>query len=498
MTMLTRTGTQQLGPAVDRRMWFMVLAICLFGVLVMKEVSLPTPIIVGLGGMGLLALLAIGFQSPEIPLYVLVAYLPFSRILVGDFGTEATAFNLTNILCVWIFIAHVAKQTSKRRPIFQRAPLSRIILLFAFLGAGSLLYVGLTQGSWHMWELVTSLKRWLTPVLFYFLTLWVVRDKRVLKTIVVLIMVAVTVVALMACWDYMNIGGSSLARSRVVGVTLQPNTLAAFFSYYMFLFFGFFLMSAAKPKAWLLLAPFLICFRGIMVTFSRGGYLACAAGIMAGCFFRKKILFIIAVAIGLLALANPVLLPKGIRFRMGMTVVGAQSSVYQEDITQNLEASAASRIVIWRGAVRMIRDHPWRGVGYGGFPHYIARYTDGGQLGGADAHNSYLLVAAEMGLPTLFVLLIMMAMVFRYTHWLYRHTEDPWIKGLALGFLAGLAAMMVANMFGSRMDSQVAVGYFWVLCGLIMRAVFMERQEQAERRMRDPAKVKRRSRLATT
>ena len=38
--------------------------------------------------------------------------------------------------------------------------------------------------------------------------------------------------------------------------------------------------------------------------------------------------------------------------------------------------------------------------------------------------------------------------------------------------------MLVANLFGSRMDAQEVVGYFWILCALMMRAVLMEREER--------------------
>src|SRR3990167_5729228 len=131
-------------PAIDRRAWLLIMAIGFFGVLVMKEVSLPSSVVLAFGVLGLFALLAVGLQSPEIPLYVLVAYLPFSKVLVGDFGTQATALNLTNILCLWLFAAHVLRQMAKGQPIFAGTPLNRIVLAFALLGAAALLRAGWT------------------------------------------------------------------------------------------------------------------------------------------------------------------------------------------------------------------------------------------------------------------------------------------------------------------------------------------------------------------
>lgn len=472
------SATTHAHTAVDRRIWWMVMAIGLFGFLIMKEISLPSLVVAACGACGLLGLLMVGLQSPEVPFYVLVAYIPFSRLLVGDFGTQATAFNMTNMLMLWVLLAHVSRRLAQGQPLFQGTPLNRAILLFSFLGAAALLRASWAYGSWYVGHYVIPLKQWLTPMVFYFLTLWVVRDTRTLKTAAVVIMVAVTVVALMAIRDYMNASDGSFEDSRIGGIVEHSNTLGAFFVYYMFLFLGFFLVFPKKLKVWLLLIPFLLCFRGIMVTFSRGAYLAFAAGGLAACFFRNKLLFIAAVAAGLLAVANPVLLPAGIRFRMGQTVQGTFTDLSTDELEQNLEASAAHRIDIWRGAIQMIKEHPWWGVGYGAFPGLLPRYTTK-PIGYVDAHNSYLLIAAEMGIPTLLVFLLIIAMVFYYTHWLYRHASDLSTKAIALGFLAGLAGLLVANMFGSRMDSQEAAGYFWILCGLIMRGVWLERQPQA-------------------
>ena len=463
--------------AIDRRVWWILGIVGFFAVLVMKEVSLPSWIIAAFGCVGLVMLLAIGMRSPEIPLYILIAYLPFSRVLVGDFGTEATAFNLTNLFIVWVLIGHLLHSMSKRQALFVRAPLNKWVWLFCLMGAASLVRSGWDYGSWYAEAFILPLKRWLTPMFLYFLTLWVVRDKRPMKAIVVVIMVAVTVVGAMASWDYLSTSSShNLEHARIGGIAQNPNTLGAFFNYYMFLLLSFWLVYAKKPKAWLLLIPFLICFRGIMVTFSRGAYLAFAAGSLTACFFKKKPLFLVAAAVLWFAVTNPSLLPHGIQNRMGMTIKQrGDPSFYVEPIEDTLESSAAGRLVIWRGAVQIIEDHPWWGVGYGAFPQFITYYTSGA-ADYRDAHNSYLLIAAEMGIPTLVVFLLILLLVAYYTVWLYRHTSDRFMKAMALGYLAGIGGLLVANLFGSRMDAQEVSSYFWVLAALVMRAVLIERQ----------------------
>ena len=54
---------------------------------------------------GIVGLLLAGMRRPELPIYVMVAYLPFSKVLIGDFGGIMAALNLTNLLIVVLFVS---------------------------------------------------------------------------------------------------------------------------------------------------------------------------------------------------------------------------------------------------------------------------------------------------------------------------------------------------------------------------------------------------------
>lgn len=64
------------------------------------------------------------------------------------------------------------------------------------------------------------------------------------------------------------------------------------------------------------------------------------------------------------------------------------------------DASAASRLIIWGGALRMVREHPW-GVGVGRFRDMIGQYIDDPSYAYRDAHNTFVICATEIGLPGL-------------------------------------------------------------------------------------------------
>lgn len=462
-------------PDVDDRTWMLILAIGGFAVLAVKEVTLPVVVpCVGLLA-GVVALAITRRLDPALPFYILVAYLPFGGLLSGD-AADIPAVNPTNLLVAAAVLMAWWRLHAHRQPFIEPNPLTYTIILLGALGMFSLLGAGHRYGAWYASEHAVALIRWLKVLGLYLVTLWVVRDAKTLKTALALIMVAVAVVALMALWEYLDRAGSSFDKSRVQGIAGESNRLGAFFVAYMFLFLGAFLVRPKRWESWLFLGAFLLCSRALMATFSRGAYLAFAAAGLAACWFRHKGLFVAALAVVVMALANPSLLPAGVRYRMNMTVrPGSPSVLAQEDMTQNLEASSSTRVVIWRGALDLIRDHPWGGVGFAAFPQFIPHYTQG-KVGYMDAHNGFLLLAAEMGIPILLVWLFTLCLIVYYASWLYGHTADGVLKAAALGVLAGVIGLVVSNCFSTTMDtSEEVVGYFWILAALMVRGAGLAR-----------------------
>lgn len=448
--------------------------ILVFAYLITKEISLNPIITHTIAGLGLVSLFFITFVKPDLVFYIMVAYLPFNKILIGKFLPEVAGINLTNILTILVIIGWAVKSSQEKRPMFSRAALNLPVVIFMALGVTSLIHGSLYFGADYLAAFIIPLKRWLTPVFMYFIALNVVSDKKMFKNTVVIMMLVIFVVALMAIKEYLDVGsGGSLESTRVGGIAQQANMLGGFFVYYMFLFAAFLLMNYKSIKHWFLAIPFVACLIGIQTTFSRGAYVAFAFACLAIAFFRSKMLFMLAVGMLIFCLVNPEVLPPGIRYRLGSTF--SQDQIYATGIEDVVDPSAKERIVIWKGAWEIIKDYPLFGVGYGIFGYALSLYAP--EVGGFDAHNTYLIIAAEMGIPALLSFLLILGVLFIHTRRLYRISKDKFIKAMALGFLAGLAGLLVVNMFGSRMDSDEVSTYFWILAGLVFRALIIEKND---------------------
>lgn len=456
--------------------YIMFLALLSFLVFILvKGVALPKAVTIPIMCIGMIAFFWASFSKPQLSFLVLMAYAPFSREIVGQFGTQVVGLNLTNIMLIVILIGWAFHAGNNGHRFFEKASLNVLILAFCFWGFLSLLRAGLLYGqAYDMDSFFILFKRWVTPILLYFLGLSIVRDRETFKKTVFVIMLATFMIALMAIRDYMNAGTGSMDSSRIGGVFAQPNMLGGFFVYNMFFFLGFFLYYGRSLKYWLLLIPFLVCFRGIMVTFSRGAYLSFAFGASMLTFFRSKILFICVLLLLLALLANPQFLPEGIQYRLSQTFSGGK--VLSANVADVADSSAGKRLLVWDGAVKMIMAEPLLGFGYATFPSVIGTYAP--DVKGMDAHNTYLILAAEMGIPALLMFLLILIVVIKNSWWLLKHTEDRYFKSFALGVLGGVFGLILVNMFGSRMNSEEVSAYFWLLSGLVMRAVIMRKKGQ--------------------
>ena len=159
--------------------------------------------------------------------------------------------------------------------------------------------------------------------------------------------------------------------------------------------------------------------------------------------------------------------------------------VYAGDGTAvSLDRSSAHRLVIWRGAARMIAAQPLQGVGLGRFQRVIGSYTEVPlrKDDPHDAHNAYILVAAETGLPSLALLLLLfaawgiLALRLRFGH---RHPVD---RSLGLAFLGSLVAVIVSCMLGSRFSDEALIGWFWMLAALVVVAGHFRKRPRPRRR----------------
>jgi O-antigen ligase len=422
-------------------------------------------------------------SRPNLAVVVLVAYLPFSMLypfpILGVSGLNGS--NLALILGISAWVA--SSFGRERRPL---GAFEYMIVAYLVLGALGAIRGQLRLGGIDVVDLLMDYRWWAAPTLLFFVARGTIEDEGDANAVLATLAYATFLIGALTWMEGVQMrGGRSIEDERVPGVLGQPNTMGAFLAYY-----GSVLLALAVAKGRLVtralcLFAFLVVGRAIIFTFSRGALLALLAGSGAVVGMVNPLGVGVVGAGGLLARSYPQLLPDAVRDRFGQT--GTDGRMVGEDVEGQLDKSSAERLNLWRGGFAMIGQEPIVGMGLKTFARLSDVYApDPVEEGGArDAHNAYILTAAELGLPALFLMLAMLIGIGLAALGSWWRGRGPGERRLALGCLGCLAAVMVSCLFGSRFSEDALIGGFWLLAGTLW-AVRMRDDDADEDEDEDP------------
>lgn len=126
-----------------------------------------------------------------------------------------------------------------------------------------------------------------------------------------------------------------------------------------------------------------------------------------------------------------------------------------------------ARLIAWKAGLRMIEQHPVVGIGLGQFKPKMDIYADPGTRIDSIAHNTYLEIAAETGIPNFLVFMALLFYAYRSLSLTRRRassTGPPLVHLAATAVQAGLIGFMVGAFFLSAEHMKL----FWLWMFLSM------------------------------
>lgn len=198
-----------------------------------------------------------------------------------------------------------------------------------------------------------------------------------------------------------------------------------------------------------------------------------------------------------IAVAGALLLMGALRWRYGWLAVpgaalAAGLAVWRSGGLRVLDAVTRAgalggfdvRLEIWSRASYMIQDFPFTGIGMGTF-RQVANLLYPFFLAGPDAeiphaHNLFLQVAVDLGVPGLlaWLALFMLACVLAWqTYRGGRTSGDRWLAGLGAGLLGSQVALVIHGLTDAAMWGTRPAIVVWALWGLTMVAVCAQPKE---------------------
>ncbi|MBN2390475.1 MAG: O-antigen ligase family protein [Anaerolineae bacterium] len=198
----------------------------------------------------------------------------------------------------------------------------------------------------------------------------------------------------------------------------------------------------------------------LLLTKSRGGYLAAAVGVLAllwlsGRWKLALVMLLVCVVVGVWAVGY-----------------GSDAGTASDLVEQSADpATLAFRLNVWRVALWMMDDFPFTGTGMGTFNDVGALLYPFYETQNPGTHNVYLQAGVDLGLPGLIAYLALLGLVL-WMAWQavrrFKETGQLVLRGIAIGALSGMIALLVHGLVDNTMWNTRAAFLPWLVMGMLV------------------------------
>ena len=375
-------------------------------------------------------------------LMILFFVLPLNQLLTGIVFSICFVLNAVN---VW-----KTGQFWPRCPVPKRV--SRPLWALFLLSAVSVLWSGNPGACAFNWLWVVGQE----AGIFYLVLRYASTGRRSLFLMKV-VLISACLVAVYGIWQYFY--GASLQdvewidheafhklSKRAVSTLVNPNILGTFLVITVSYCCGIFAPLKGGKTRWALTGIFLLAAFCLILTFSRGNWVAFfwVLFIFAGAFYHKAFLPFVGGGLGVLY------------------VGWSQLSERIMSIFSIHDTSAELRLFYLESSLAMIEEHPL-GVGWYGyqfaFPDYNFFIEEDVIM--YHSHNLLLNVTAELGIPGLLLFLFAMGQLVWLARQIRHRKAKPWIRGVACGYLAAMVGIFISGLTDYTLFNSQLGMLFW-------------------------------------
>jgi len=311
---------------------------------------------------------------------------------IGNIIQEGSVpFSLFQVFFLLGLLLFVLKSIYSHDFIWQRTNLEMEFLLFFGLVFFSLLYSpNYDDGLFYA-------IRSLLQIIFLFLLFNTLKELNHVKIVIIMIILSALILSLLSLYEYyqnplaniisIKMGG---VKERSIGTENDPNVFATFFYLPIAITAAYFFETKNmkhKIAAFALMSIFLV---GIILTFSRTAFVVVIVMFFYFTIRHKdfKLIGVIIIAVLVLTLFN-----ENIRLTI-VNVINRFLLIFDSN-----EDSTGTRFVLFEGAMNMLFNSWFFGVGFRGFPIYFVQdYGVQQTIGVYEPHNLFYTVLSELGI----------------------------------------------------------------------------------------------------
>jgi O-antigen ligase len=438
-----------------------------------------------------IALLVTALRSRRSALMVIIFSLPFARVM------PAVPIPLLNYQSLLVVVGLLAMARDQRRegdhPIrvhhWLPVGILSLLLTVSYLQTIFAFSPPIFPGLWKPHQVNMEYKATILCVVLYFLASSAIRSREDLVAVVRAGAAGIILEAGYTTFEYLV-----LSPGRATGHLAEPNNTGL----YMACSFNLLLaLLTLLPRGYryrrYLAAGLVLCLLSLVGSFSRGAWVACLLGFAVFSALASRKLLVAGLAV--LALTS-LWVPQAVQSRLDTTFIeedelfirfregrAAEESAIIGAIHGRLERNAEARgeqggktrldpslqerIIVWSAAFSMMADHPL-GLGYGVFPFYVHQYSQ--VVPFKAAHNMFLRLGAEVGLPALTLFLYLVGAMMRDCFLAWKRGLTPELRALGAGMLAYLVTLVAGALFIDVFFQVEVNGQFWIFMAALTRA----------------------------
>jgi len=449
--------------------WFLLIAIVFAVVISFLNVALPWFLFLGILIFGVITFFV--FKSPAIGIILIAFFLPFERI--GTYEFETMTIRISQILFIVVIAVWLGRLIAKGKYSFVRNPLMIPLVIFLLISFFSLPNSLNIERSVlvFIFILFTSFLSFVIPNL--------IKNKDSLNKIIIALFISFILVSAFGIFQFLgDMSGFSieltglrdlytkdvLGFTRIQSTAYEPLYFANYLLIPLGLIYALFLAGKGRISSSWLIVLLALGAVNLILTVSRGGYLALAFTVLAiSLFYLRKVFtlknMLILVVAGLIVF-----------WVVTQTIGFGGEALNWEKFTEHIGnafygASYDERVDTFENAISAWRGHPFIGVGVGGFGPYMAPHPyympkDGWRI----VNNEFIEILAENGILGLFAFsLFLLILIIRSIKAIIK-TSDSYLRAIMVALLGTLVGIIVQY----QTFSTLYIMHVWFLIGLMI------------------------------
>lgn len=407
----------------------------------------------------------ISFVNMDVGLAIMAVAMLFSpEMQMGAVGYRSLIIRVEDMLIIVLALAWVARTTFRPdRTLVVDSPLNKPIL--------ALLMLSILSSVWgYFWGWV-----FLTPAFFYilktteyfmiFLLVFnYVKTEKQIKVFLFFCVLTVALIGIYTLWQVPNV--EVFTNNRITapfeGDQPEPGTVGGYMAFLFLIVLCLFLYESKNALRWtygvlavVILVPFLY-------TLNRTSYMALLGGLIFIAFTEKRKKF--KYAFILLLITSPLWLPESVKERIAFTWTDAANPGRELGVDYSFQ----ERIYAFRKIWPTFKFSPLIGWGVTSLNVIDSQYAR---------------TLHEIGVIGLGLWLWIFTRLFRMSRWLFNSMENESLKGMVLGYQAGLVGLLMHAFGGITFYIVRIMEPFWFISGLIV-ALYLMRSREALRELK--------------